>query len=134
MADFIKKKARKKPDLKELRFQKAATKLLDMTNLKWFHPFNEGKRTGWEQKNFTEIGGKKGLPDIFILDTPLLGLTYKAVVIELKIGNNKLRDSQKLWKNNIESCNIAYIICYTLDEVIEVLKKYYPDFVSHIKF
>ncbi len=124
-------------DLKELRLQKQVAKILDMTKLDWFHPSNEGKRTGWGQANLKLTGVKSGVPDILIFNSPT-GARFvpfsKGLAIELKIGNNKLRDSQKAWRIKLESCGWAFYVCYTIEEVINVLEKFYPDCLKHIKF
>ncbi len=141
-------------DLKELALQEAAKDLLDQTDLVWFHPVNEGKRTKWERAKFHSSGGKKGVHDILIFNsTTIPGSVfkvkysffeqlvklffcerYKGVSIELKIGTRKLTDEQADWKKKFISVGWKFLICYTIDELWYVLTKYYPSYVSHIKF
>lgn len=60
---------------------------------------------------------KKGFPDIF-------GIRYdgKFIAIECKFGKNKLNETQKEFKALFEGMNAIYILAYSLDDVIAVLK------------
>lgn len=105
---------------KDLQMEVAV--LLDYLKLVWCHVPNEGKRSPQYAVSLKRQGVKAGVPDILIFDlTP--GRPYRGVALELKYGRNRQSPEQKEWQKRLEDCGWYYEICYTAEEVYEVLKK-----------
>lgn len=106
--------------------QMSFTKLLDLTDLTWFHIENERKCTPWQGAKRKRKGVKAGVLDNFILDTVCFdNETYKGLWIELKIWPNKLSPAQVVWSQKIRKCGYLVYLCYTIDEVINILRECY---------
>ena len=72
---------------KEQVMQSEAVRLISLNypNLFWWHTENEGNRSPFEQFLFKEMGGKKGVSDLVILEE---GNFSKGLMIEIKWGRN----------------------------------------------
>lgn len=120
----------KKVDLKqdnwigsEDDFQIAVARLLDASGLDWFHVPNGGKRNAREGAKFKRMGVKSGISDCIIITPTLLG--HVGLCIELKVGKNTMTDNQYQWKDKFLVCGWAYFLAYGIEEVENILKKYY---------
>lgn len=67
-------------------------------------------------------GLKKGVFDVAI-DWP--SGSYGAMRIEFKDGKNKPSPDQLLWLDKYKNANMLAIICYSADEAIDALFKYF---------
>lgn len=104
-------------------FQIAVARLLDASGLDWFHCPNGGKRNAREGAKFKRMGVKSGVPDIIILNRTLqedVGLA-----IELKVGKNKLSDSQKVFTDMMYEHDWSVCLCYSIYDVQKVINHYY---------
>ena len=109
--------------MSEEKLQSATAKLLDHTGLIWCHPPNGGLRNVVVAKKLKGQGVKAGVPDVLIFNpTGILS----GVAIELKVGRNKPSELQQEWIQNLTACNWATAVCRSIDEVIEVVRHYYP--------
>lgn len=104
-------------------FQIAVARLLDASGLDWFHVPNGGKRNAREGAKFKRMGVKSGISDCIIITPTLLG--HVGLCIELKVGKNTMTDNQYQWKDKFLVCGWAYFLAYGIEEVENILKKYY---------
>jgi hypothetical protein len=110
-------------EMSEDDLQRAVATYLDYANLDWFHTPNEAKRSLRLGAKLKKNGLKAGVPDCMIINptrTKHLGLA-----IELKIKPNKPTPSQLEWKSKLEANGWAWECAYDLDQVINIVKKYY---------
>ena len=75
----------------------------------------------YNQKALVKKHYKKGVPDILILEP---NLKHNGLMIELKVGYNKPSKDQKLWIANLTARNYKAVICYSLEEFIDIFTKY----------
>ena len=69
-------------------------------------------------------GVRKGMADYYYMRPNVL---YNSLWIEFKVGKNTQSLSQIEFQDLAEECKAKYVVCYTLDEAIAVLKDYSPD-------
>lgn len=120
----------------EAQFQRAVAKLLDASGLLWYHGPNEGKRNPRTGAALKAAGMKSGFPDCVIFDPPqyyhvielIKGFkgAPRGLAIELKVGRNKPTASQLKWHDDLRARYWRVEVCYTIDEVIDVLRECYP--------
>jgi hypothetical protein len=103
--------------------QKAVASYLDYANMDWFHPPNGGKRNVIEASKFKKMGVKAGVPDCMIINPTKLG--HSGLAIELKVKSNKPKDKQLEWRDRLINNGWAWECAYDLDQVINIVKKYY---------
>lgn len=115
----------------EVDFQKTLAKYLDSVGLDWFHPANGELRNKVTASKLKAMGVKAGVPDIIII-TPCCGFSaeekdtvYRGMVIELKVGKNKITENQAKWLEKFSSHYWKHLITYSLDEAIETINNYY---------
>ena len=139
--------------MREDQLQKAVAKLLDSAGMVWQHTANEANWMGlvrraliaalgasrgvtvagrigamvgkWNKEN----GVKSGFPDVTIFNAPINhdGLSdYRGLAIELKVGKNKPTPTQLEWRDKLTGCDWLWVCCYSVDEVLAVLRKHYP--------
>lgn len=88
------------------------------------HVPNEGKRGPLAQKQFKELGGKAGYPDL-ILDIPTE--KYNGLRIEMKPPRqyrSKLSPVQKEWQERLNKVGYLAVVCYGFEEGIRAIEKY----------
>lgn len=85
------------------------------------HVPNGGYRTGREAKKFKLMGVKSGIPDILIF-TP--SDNYNGLAIELKVYHGRVTDNQREMMEQLEWCGWHTAVCYNMDVVIDLIKKY----------
>lgn len=84
----------------------------------WVHPANElaGKATGTMVAVARAIGLIPGCPDYLFLAAD------RSLAIELKAGDGKQSEKQKLFQQWCELCGVPYHICRSADEALSILK------------
>lgn len=82
---------------------------------------NGGSRNKLEAVNLKRQGVKAGVADLILL-FPRGG--HGALLIEMKYGKGRQRDTQKSWQRTAEAAGYRYVICRTLDEFMCEVKKY----------
>ena len=80
-------------------------------------------RNNWKQKRMLSKHYSKGVPDILIFEPSDNG-KYYGLMIELKVGYNKPTKEQKEWIVKLNVRVYKAVICYKLEEVIEIIKTY----------
>jgi len=66
-------------------------------------------------------GVRKGMADyLYLRPNP----TYGSLWIEFKVGKNKQSLSQIHFQELADDCNQKYVVCYDLEDAIDVVKKY----------
>ena len=105
-------------------FQIAVAKLLDSHGLDWFHCPNGGKRHVSVATKLKKMGVKAGIPDVIILN-PTIVNGHVGICIELKVGSNTSKESQMKWHDKFLIHNWGVFICYSIDEVDKIVKRYY---------
>lgn len=83
-----------------------------------YHACNEGKRN---PKRAKKIGIKSGVADIHLA---LANKKYHSLYIEFKTHQNKQTESQIEFQRQVEAVGNKYIVCYSANEAIDVLKEY----------
>ena len=81
--------------------------------LRYHHSPDSGKRTPFEQFKYKYLGCDAGWPDLVF---PSLNLA-----VELKCKGNKPTPAQKGWLADLESFGWQTAVCYSLEEVQEVI-------------
>jgi len=109
--------------MKEDQFQESVARLLDHTKLNWWHTPNGGLRNKSVAAKLKRQGVKAGVLDIIIINSTVTG--HKGLVIELKIGNNKLTPEQITWTNYFIENGYAVETCWTIDAVIKSLNEHF---------
>lgn len=107
----------------EYDFQVAVAKLLDAKGLDWFHCPNEAKRSPKLGAKLKKAGMKAGIPDVIILNQTRWD--ENGFCIELKVGKNKLSDTQIKWNEKFRFHGWGYATAYNIDDVIKILSKHY---------
>lgn len=104
-------------------FQQRVAFYLDLNReCLFFHTPNGGKRFAGEGKKFQKMGVKAGVPDILIL-TQRRG--YAGLAIELKVGSNTAKDTQKEFLRRLHELNYLTVVSWSLDEVIAIIDWYF---------
>lgn len=101
--------------------QKIIAAYLDYSNLLWFHPANEAKRSAHLAAMLKAQGLKAGVPDVCILEP--VGAKH-GLFIEMKYGANKPTAEQKKWLSRLSARGYATAICYSADDAIKIVKEY----------
>lgn len=119
----------------EAQLQRAVAKVLDASGLLWQHSPNEGKRNPRTGAALKAAGMKAGFPDVVVFEPPqyepavelLKGFRGKprGLAIELKVGRNKPTAAQAQWLSDLRERGWRVEVCYTLDEVLAVLRECY---------
>ncbi len=104
-------------------FQIAVARLLDRTNLQWFHVPNGGKRNAREGAKFKRMGVKAGVPDILITDHTIFD--YVGLAIELKVGKNMPSQKQYEFIDRMNRNGWEVVVCHGMKEVADALNAYY---------
>ena len=120
---------------REDALQMAVASLLDASGLWWFHPANGEHRNPITGAKLKRMGVKAGMPDVMILDDPCAdvgtGPEWCGLAIELKAPDAKgrrpkPRANQLEWHERLRKCGWRVEVCYSLDEVIGLLRECYP--------
>lgn len=91
------------------------------------HVPNEGKRGPQARKDFIELGGRSGYPDL-ILDVPTP--RYPGLRIEMKAGpvkESRVSANQKGWHKKLRAMGYRVEVCWTADEAKAVISDYMSD-------
>ena len=113
----------------------AVASLLDASGLTWFHPANGEHRNPITGAKLKRMGVKAGMPDIMILQGPFkssgVDSHYSGLAIELKTPDAngkrpKPRANQLEWHDRLRKCGWRVSVCYSLDEVMGILRECYP--------
>ena len=129
----------------ETDFQKTLARFLDQYGVVWCHVANErqtsikqsrgGRYYSPEGNKLKSMGVKKGVPDVMIFEhwededtldvidgyantVPINGF---GIAIELKVQKRKPSGEQKLWLAALKERGWLTAVCYSLDEVREVV-------------
>lgn len=86
-------------------------------DLIWFHPANGGYRHPREAKKLKDMGVKPGIADLVFILPP----DNAAAFIELKVGKNRLTESQAALQVQCGERGIPYAVCRSLDDVLSTL-------------
>lgn len=110
--------------------QKAVAKVLDYSGLLWCHVPNGGQRKAITGAKLKRMGTKRGVPDVLVFNlspSPNLYLYGRPLALELKVGYNKPSKEQHQWLADLRREGWRCEVCYTMDEVIKVLREHYPN-------
>lgn len=115
----------------EDNFQISLASYLDTIGVLWFHPANErqlavkfnskGRAYSPLGTKLKRKGVKSGVPDVIIFEPRGI---YHALMIEIKVGNNKTTPNQKKWIAELNKRNYLCKVSYSLDESMDIVKKY----------
>ncbi len=100
---------------------------LDLTGWLWFHYPAGGKRGKKVGAMLKKFGTKRGVPDVMIfeawrdLTAPRHPLDGFGVAIELKVKPNRPTAEQKQWLADLKARGWLTAVCYSLDEVRDVV-------------
>lgn len=121
---------------REDALQKSVARLLDSTGLDWFHPANGEVRNAITGAKLKVMGVKAGVPDIMIFNGHagyedditcwICGLAIELKAIDAKGKRPKPRPNQLAWHERLRGCGWRVEVCYTIDEVLAVLRECYP--------
>jgi hypothetical protein len=75
----------------------------------------------YKQKALVKKHYKKGVPDILIFEP---NLNYNGLMVELKVKYNKPSKHQEEWLENLNARDYKAVVCYSLEEFIEIFEKY----------
>jgi len=78
-------------------------------------------RGNYKQKAIIKKHYKKGVPDILIFEP---NKKYHGLMVELKVKYNKPSKHQKLWIANLSARRYKAVVCYSLEEFIELFTEY----------
>jgi len=109
--------------MKEIDLQNAVITYLEYNNMLFTCTLGGvflGK-SNWKQKKILSKHYSKGVPDILIFEP---SKKYNGLMIELKLTYNKPTKEQKEWIAKLNARGYKAVICYKLDEVIEIIKTY----------
>lgn len=117
----------------ESQLQRAVARVLDASGLLWCHVPNGGQRHPAVAKKLKAEGVKAGIPDVMVFEPPYrpMGagfryLTHNGLALELKVGKNKPTAAQVEWHERLRKNGWRVEVCYTLDEVLGILRECYP--------
>lgn len=82
---------------------------------------NGGARNVWTGKILKDEGAVRGVADLELL-VPRKG--YASLSIELKKDGGRLSKEQKQYEKDIEKWKNKYVVCYSLEEAQNEIKKY----------
>ena len=82
---------------------------------------NGGHRHIAVAKKMKAEGVKAGVPDIFLA---VPAYNAHGLFIEMKVGKNKLSQSQKEWRERLVNQGYLYKVCYGSEEAIEFIDWY----------
>ncbi len=85
---------------------------------------NGGKRLKTEASIMFGEGVVSGVSDLILL---VPNKTYHALCIELKWGDGKQTDNQRIWQEAVEGLGYKYVICRTFDEFYSEVNGYLSD-------
>ena len=111
--------------MKEVELQNSIVTYLEYTGLLYTCTLGGiflGKNN-WKQKRMLARYYKKGVPDILIFE-PSNNDKYNGLMVELKVKYNKPSKDQKLWIANLTARNYKAVVCYSLEEFIEIFTNY----------
>lgn len=111
------------PAMSEDDFQIGVCKYLDAIKLDWFHCPNGGKRHFTVGAKLKKMGVKAGVPDVIIINPTRDGSS--GLAIELKVGDNTQKPTQKDWEAKFLNNNWTYSVAYCIDDVIHLVSKHY---------
>ena len=118
---------RKKRNNAEERLQIEVSKLLSAAGLLHYHGANEGDMPVQYRVKLKRKGTFAGFPDVVVFYPPYIGSSLgSGLAIELKVGKNEPTPSQLQWLNDLRDLGWRVEVCYTLDEVLDVLRECYP--------
>lgn len=121
--------------MNENDLQRAVAKVLDLHGMTWFHPPMEGFRNPRTGAHMKAKGMKAGVPDCLIFDPECMLSVSKrngfgdrlcGLALELKVGRNKPTPAQLDWQYKLGKAGWRVEVCRSLDEVIAVLRDFYP--------
>jgi len=116
--------------MSEAQLQRAVAKVLDHAGLCWCHVPNGGNRDIRTGAKLKAEGVKRGVPDVLIFDAPCFDVNtvpqWFGLAIELKIKGNKPTPEQIDWHEELMLRYWRVKVCYTLDEVLALLRECYP--------
>lgn len=136
----------------ESQLQRAVARVLDASGLLWCHVPNGGQRHPAVAKKLKAEGVKPGCPDVLVFEpyivhvkVPMMkarAFTLEQLVngdkevtesrvccglaLELKAGRNKPTAAQVEWHERLRKNGWRVEVCYTLDEVLGILRECYP--------
>jgi hypothetical protein len=129
------KRKRQKVAGSEDQLQRSVARLLDLSGLLWLHIPNGGQRNAIVAAKLKAQGVKRGAPDIMIFEPEHItatakrdafGARYSGLAIELKVAG-KPTPAQFAWHDRLRSHGWRVEVCYTLEEVLKVVKECYPN-------
>jgi len=106
---------------KEDDLQMAVAQYLDLRGVLWCHVANERRTSIQSGVRLKKKGVKSGVPDVLIFNP---NCHYSGLAIELKIKPNKVSANQKVWLESLKPMRWRTEVCYSLDEVIELVEFY----------
>lgn len=128
------KKVKREPESDE---QKALIQWAQLTVIKKLrigdyltHIANEGKRGPKAAKDFIELGGSPGYPDL-MLDIPTS--KYHGLRIEMKAPKphkSVIKANQTMWISRLVDVGYRAVICYSASEAIAVITEYMEHYES----
>jgi len=101
--------------------QMATARYLDVMGLLWCHVANERKTTKQAGARLKKKGVKSGVPDCMVFEPRG---KFNGLAIELKIKPNAPTVNQKNWLKRLELKKWHGVVCYNMDQVIEVVDLY----------
>lgn len=102
----------------QAEFFRVASLMFPMLDKLLYHACNEGKRNA---KRAKRIGIKAGVPDVHLA---IANNEHHSLYIEFKSGSNKQTPDQIEFQKQAESAGNKYVVCYSVNEAIEILKEY----------
>lgn len=86
-----------------------------------FHIPNGGSRNRAEAANLKRQGVKAGVPDMFL---PVPRGCYHGLFIEMKYGNNRPTDNQRVWIESLNEQGYMAVVCYGFESARETIERY----------
>lgn len=112
----------------EDKLQKACVKWFDYAypqlRHRLHHSPNGGKRNAIEAAKFKEMGTRAGFPDLILLHPNRF---YPFLGIELKTPKGRQSENQKVYQKVFHEIGARYVVVRSLDEFIEIIKRYIED-------
>lgn len=116
--DIIKKIRGHEEDSIQEAFFNAARVMFPAIGKRLYHACNEGKRNPQRSK---KIGIVSGVADVHLA---IPNKFYASLYIEFKAGTNKQTPEQKEFQKQVEEAGNKYVVCYSAEEAIGILKYY----------